>query len=282
MQKASEARARATALQVLKECMADAPECLDVYAIAFLRNVLVEEGVLQGAQGRLVVRDGRGKVRIDDSIPEPGRKRFVAAHELGHFELHRSKDMPLFSCKAEYFDLWRRTNPAAEREANAFAAEFLMPKYMFEPQCAGYLPTVEAVAGLAETFQTSLTATALRFLDVTPEVCLVVCSVGGAVQWSVASKSSEYRIPSGQPLSPDTYAYDFFRGRPLPRGRQEVLAAAWLPKTRVKRGATLYEDSIGMPAYHSVLTILHVEDLIQDEEDPVDDHFTPDGRRYRW
>jgi hypothetical protein len=141
---------------------------------------------------------------------------------------------------------------------------------------------VEAITGLANTFKTSLTATSLRFLDLTGEVCLVVCSVAGAVQWSVASKNGEYRIPSGQPLSQDTYAYDFFQGRPLPRGRQEVLATAWFPEASLKQRATLYEDSVGMPAYDSVLTILHIEELIEDEEAPVDDHFTPDGRRYRW
>ena len=133
MWKAAEAQARATALRVLKESFVGEPAHLDVYAIAYMRKVLIEEGLLQGAQGRLVVRNGRGKVRIDAGIPELGRKRFIAAHELGHFELHCSSKALFFSCKAEYFDLWRKTNPIVEREANAFAAEFLMPGPMIRP-----------------------------------------------------------------------------------------------------------------------------------------------------
>ncbi|GMV90910.1 MAG: hypothetical protein AMXMBFR82_06880 [Candidatus Hydrogenedentota bacterium] len=282
MPEPSEAHARAIALRVLNESMVCEPAHLDVYAIAFMRKVLVEEGMLQGAQGRLIIREGRGKVRIDETIPELGRKRFVAAHELGHFELHYSKAPLLFSCKAEYFDLWRQTNPAAEREANAFAAEFLMPKPMFAPLCTGCNPTFDVITDLAGTFKTSLTATSLRFIDLTSAACLVVSSNAGVVQWSVSSKGFDQRIRSGQSLSQNTYAYDFFQGQALPKGPQEVLAAAWFPEARLKPDATLLEDSVGMSAYGSVLTILHILNLIEAEDDPVDEHFTPDGRRYRW
>jgi Zn-dependent peptidase ImmA (M78 family) len=262
--------------------MVCAPEHLDVYAIAFMRNVLVEEGVLQGAQGRLIIREGRGKVRIDESIPEAGRKRFVAAHELGHFELHYSKTALLFSCTAEYFDLWRHTNPAAEREANVFAAEFLMPKPMFMPLCAGCKPKFDVITKLAATFKTSLTATSIRFIDLTTEACILVSSSRGRVQWSVSSKGTDQRIRAGQRLSQNSYAHDFFQGQPLPKAPQEVLADAWLPDVRLKSGATLMEESFGMSAYGSVLTILHIENLIEAEDDPEDTQFTPDGRRYRW
>jgi hypothetical protein len=38
-----------------------------------------------------------------------------------------------------------------------------------------------------------------------------------------------------------------------------------------------------MPNYGSVLTFLWMRNLIEPEEDEdVDDRFTPDGKRYRW
>ena len=258
------------------------PRSLDIRAIAYLRGVLVEDRLLVGAQGRIVIRGSRAKVAVDSSIPEEGRKRFVAAHELGHFELHR-QEAHLFKCKEEYFELWQKQNPAIEREANVFASELLMPTHMFVEAASGMTPNLDSVRELADRFSTTLTATGLRFLDFTTEPCAVICSQEGAVQWCKRTSTFGQWIPSGQVLGENTYAYDFFNGKSLPQGPAEVLATAWFPEARLKPGATIQEHSLGMPSYRSVLTLLVVKDIIECEEDEVvDDHFTPDGKRYRW
>jgi Zn-dependent peptidase ImmA (M78 family) len=278
----SETRARAAAGRIVEELMIPDPENLDVCAIAYLRGVLVEESRLEGAQGRLVIRGDRAKVRVNSSIPEEGKKRFVVAHEIGHFELHR-QETNLFTCKDEYFDLWRNQNPAAEREANLFASELLMPKRMFTEAASGMEPDLDSVKLLTQRFGTSLTATGLRFLDCTVEPCAIVCSQNGLVQWWKGTNAFGRRISCGQRLSENTYALDFFKGGSLPAERQEVLANAWFPDSRLRQGATIQEHSLGMPNYGSVLTFLWIRDLIEHEEDEdVDERFTPDGKRYRW
>jgi Zn-dependent peptidase ImmA (M78 family) len=56
------------------------------------------------------------------------RRRFSAAHELGHFVLHREK-MAKFSFDAmETFKEFDNVEDEIEREANHFAAELLMPE----------------------------------------------------------------------------------------------------------------------------------------------------------
>ena len=258
------------------------PGSLDVATIAYLRGVLVEEDRLDGAQGRLVLRGERGKVRIDSSIPEEGRKRFVVAHELGHFEMHRQKTH-LFKCKREYFELWRSQNPSVEREANLFASELLMPRHMFAKEASGMEPDLKSVENLASLFSTSLTATALRFLDCTLEPCAVVCSQEGAIRWCKSTEAFGRRISWDQILNKNTYAYDFFHGAALPFGPQEVLASAWFPESRLTHNATIQEHSLGMTSYDTVLTLLWMKDLIDSEGDEdADDGFTPDGKRHRW
>ncbi len=267
---------------IIEEMMIPDPGSLDVFAIAFLRRVLVEEDRLEGAQGRLVIRGDRAKVRIDSSIPEEGRKRFVVAHELGHFEMHR-QETHLFKCKQEYFELWLNKNPVVEREANLFASELLMPKHMFVKEANGMEPNLDSMESLACLFSTSLTATALRFLDCTFEPCAVVCSQEGVIRWCKNTEAFGRRISWGQILNKNTYAYDFFHGAALPSDPQEVLASAWFPDSRMTQNATIQEHSLGMTSYGTVLTLLWVKDLIDSERDEdADDCFTPDGKRHRW
>jgi hypothetical protein len=68
-------------------------------------------------------RIGVAFVKADDPI---GRRRFTAAHELGHAVLHREK-MGRFILDPEIAEADDATT-GIEREANRFAAELLMPE----------------------------------------------------------------------------------------------------------------------------------------------------------
>lgn len=58
------------------------------------------------------------------------RRRFTAAHELGHFLMHRER-MGRFRADAQILEEADVADPL-EREANRFAAELLMPKEICE------------------------------------------------------------------------------------------------------------------------------------------------------
>lgn len=68
-------------------------------------------------------RFGRAFVNADDILP---RRRFTAAHELGHAVLHRER-MGRFVVDATIGETDEATDEL-EREANQFAAELLMPE----------------------------------------------------------------------------------------------------------------------------------------------------------
>lgn len=67
--------------------------------------------------------DGLALVNAGDILP---RRRFTAAHELGHARLHRQK-MPRYAADVTVSDS-DDTPDEWEREANRFAAELLMPE----------------------------------------------------------------------------------------------------------------------------------------------------------
>lgn len=69
-----------------------------------------------------------GRVFVNASDPVP-RRRFTAAHELGHFLLHRSTmaGKSIGDSKTTIVEVEDETANEMERQANRFAAELLMP-----------------------------------------------------------------------------------------------------------------------------------------------------------
>jgi hypothetical protein len=89
-----------------------------------LCGLMVEERRGIGLSGALVPAELRIMLNADEAA---SRRRFTLAHELGHWECHVKKGnaLPLY-CRAE--DVSQDTDKALEREANAFAADLLMPE----------------------------------------------------------------------------------------------------------------------------------------------------------
>ncbi len=97
----------------------------------YLRHEGVPAGDLDGLTDRLpgcvftAGRVGWAFISADDPLP---RRRFTAAHELGHFVLHRAT-MGRFRADTDW-TLREADDDVAdgmEREANRFAAELLLP-----------------------------------------------------------------------------------------------------------------------------------------------------------
>ena len=96
-----------------------------------LNVVLSEFGrFAEGVSGALSFKDKRLYVNRFDS---PQRKRFTIAHEFGHWILHK----PVFDADPELYAVLPRysqpdvSNPF-EQEANAFAAELLVPQHLLK------------------------------------------------------------------------------------------------------------------------------------------------------
>src|SRR5262245_59118721 len=100
------------------------PDDLVLEDLAFALGVVVLEGRLDSADARLIRRGQKGLIRVKEDIPEPGRKRFAVAHEIGHWELHQAVSQVL-SCTSEDMVAQYKASPP-EIEANYFAAELLM------------------------------------------------------------------------------------------------------------------------------------------------------------
>lgn len=210
--------------------------------IAFALGAIVRYEPLVGADGRLVRLGDRGVIRVRDDIPEPGRRRFVIAHELGHLRLRHGSDL-LRLCDERDLLEWSRGQRPHENEANEFAAELLMPDDFFRPRCQTGDPGLRAIEHLADEFQTSLTATAIRYVEFSPERCAVVFSRKGQIRWNRCSADFPYWALRTGPVHGYTYALDCLDGKPVPDRMSQVSATGWLPGLQRHTERTVWEQS---------------------------------------
>jgi hypothetical protein len=198
-------------------------------------------------------------IRVKADIPELGRKRFAAAHEIGHWRLH-AKISQILACTAQdMVARYRASSP--EIEANYFAAELLMPEFLFAPRTLNAHPTAERIRELENEFQTSLTATVRRFCDLSKEYCAVVLSEAGKVKWIRASAQLEPFIgrEPGEPLPPAAVATEFFTKRNVPASAQPLPAEVWLRSVDELETDEMFEQVIPQPAYNSVLSLIWID-----------------------
>jgi hypothetical protein len=258
------------------------PGDIDIEAIAMTQSALVMDGGLTGAEARLTRSPKINFIRVNTEIREPGRRRFAIAHELGHLLLQEQSQFALCMDK-DLVPFY--TNSPDELEASAFAGGLLMPAKMFEPFCRKTSPSLAYVAQLAERFQVTLTAAATRYIQFSPHRCCLVASTGGRIRYHRKTDDFGYFIAPREKLSPATYAADFFKGKRLPAGMQEVKATAWLEGKRIDSSKMIQEESVAMPSYNSVLTLLWIEkdiDQYLTGEDEYDAEQEESDRRWSW
>ncbi|MBK7965755.1 MAG: ImmA/IrrE family metallo-endopeptidase [Bacteroidetes bacterium] len=115
------------------------------------KSFFYEEVPLEGKDGEIVSYYGKSIIQVNSEIPFITRKRFAAAHELGHYEMHRHLQ-PVFTDTEEDMMNWYKAGPH-ETEANEFAAEFLMPSEVFHKECERKKFGPEVIEHLSNRFQ---------------------------------------------------------------------------------------------------------------------------------
>jgi len=222
------------------------------------RGVLVLEGKLHGCEARLVRKKDSGIIRVMDDIRNEGRKRFAVAHELGHWELH-GEISQFHVCTEADLRNYSGSNP--EIEANAFAGELLMPSSLLRPLCRSVEPSLAAIRDIAEKFGTTLTATAVRFVEENKEYCLIVFSENSKVTWWRAKdkeSSSELWIDPRQKIHQDSAAWECFHDGAVVTKMQRVPTDAWFQNLRYTKRMEVYEQSMKLGNHLAVLTLLWI------------------------
>ncbi len=264
------------------------PLDINIEDIAADLNVIIIERPNISSAARIVSIGETGIITVNKQIPELGKKRFAIAHELGHFGLHRKKS-PIEICTELSFLEWYKKSDE-EQEANAFAVELLMPTDIFRTFCANKTPSLKEIGKIADEFQTSLTATAIRYVELGKTPCAIIASKDEKVNWFAVNPSFPYRIKGkGTPLHEFACANDYFNKGATPSEPETVAGVAWLEDYIIGSKCFLYEEVIPLKAYNTTLSLIWIRQDYNRQSRPEPDsshhdpdHFTPDGKRYRW
>ncbi len=119
-----------------------------------------------------------------------GRVKFSLAHELGHFYLPAHRERLLKGIGHNSQSDFRSRDPA-EREADEFAADLLMPMELFRNELNSFrigFCMLNDLGRLAERLGTSLTSTAMRYCASDREPCTIFFSASGLMSWGTASQ----------------------------------------------------------------------------------------------
>lgn len=252
-------------LSILQELGITEPEDLHIEAIAQYCGATVVYEPLKGCEARLIGYGDRAIITVNTNSSLP-RQRFSAGHELGHWMRDRGKIA--FVCAASTFALeWSDDNP--ERRANRYAADLLLPEFMFHPLAKDKYITFATVDQLAGRFRTSSTATAIRLVEQGSFPAMIICNQPGRRRWFLRGPAVPDELwPVIEP-GRDTVAYDLLRTAAAAPGPVDVVAAGWIDHPDAHR-YQVREDSIRVPP-NLVLTLLWWKDERQilelDDED---------------
>lgn len=246
-------RARRQARSLVKRYCVTAPHHIAIEEFAFRIGVTIVEASLTGAVAQLVnPRWGRPRILLSDRVRELEVRRFVIAHELGHYVLRHPSPSVAEMCDP-LARRNRRKNDTIEAEANAFASELLMPEALVRPACAGAPASLDAVLRIARAFRVSVRASAIRFTELSNAACAAVLSEHGVVRWSVRSATFQMSIVPDKPVDPRSIASAYFMDKASIARPRRVPTAAWVESAP---DGSMIEHSILCHDRDAVLTML--------------------------
>jgi hypothetical protein len=240
--------------QLLRSLGVTSPEEIDVEAIAWETGATVKNGVLASCEARIVGYGNRAIITVRGD-GDWRRRRFSIAHELGHWHFHRGKSSV---CRAS--DIGSPGHGSAiEHQADRYAADLLMPSYLFRPMASEFTrPSFKAIDALADAFSTSRLATALRFIDLGPWPCLLVCHGPGGRRWFRRGDYVPDRWFPQSDLDPESSAMDVLYSKVDRAGPTLMAADAWFDRRDAERFDLMEETIKGFG--DEVLTLLTLTD----------------------
>ncbi len=172
--------------QLLQELGITEPEEIDLEAIAWHVGATVKRRILDGCEARIVGAGDRAIITVNSASARV-RQRFSIGHEIGHWRYHRGRSLV---CGSEEIGGRGGGGSPLEREADAFAADLLMPGYILRPYLLQFGElTFAVIIEIGKAFTTSIPATAIRLVEHGPWPTILVCHGQGGRKWFVRNRA---------------------------------------------------------------------------------------------
>lgn len=179
------------AIRFLRELGIDDPRDFKLSDIAYGAGVFLNHKPIENCLGRIVFRGKSAIISINSKIKNPSTARYVLAHELGHFFMHKTEFIPHLDSEVtlDYFQ-----NGKQEKEANDFASELLIPAKSFRDRILGSQPSPRLFKSLSEFYHVSQTSILFKYVDHGNFPVLLVCSQNGKVKFWKSSEDFRFKV----------------------------------------------------------------------------------------
>jgi Zn-dependent peptidase ImmA (M78 family) len=215
-----------------------------------------------GVSGMLLRSGEQYGIMYSTYLHNQGFENFSIAHELGHFYLDGHIDHVFKTGNIHLSNAGSFSKDRYEQEADAFAASLLMPESMLKDILWKMKDDFSGIESLSKLCNTSLTASALRFVDLTENFMIVIISTNNIVDYCKISKKvwnlKDIFIPKhGQKIPPNTVTEKIYNNSDntgsMNRLSGDVDISDWL-ETEKSYYAT--EEVIRLGKYGRVLTVI--------------------------
>jgi hypothetical protein len=240
--------------RLLQELGITEPGEIDLEAIAFHLGARVRYRKLEGCEARIIGCNDTAIITVGKDCSDR-RKRFSLAHEIGHWSHHKGQTLV---CRVEESAPQGKMSP--ERVANNYAADLLMPRYLFSPTARVYPKlNFQTVNEIADIFHTSRKATALRLVEGAHSPALLVCHSSKGREWFARGPDVPSRWFPRNDIDADSFAFSVLYGNkpndPVPR---KIDADAWFDRRDAGK-FTIYEQTV-RSGTDEILTLLLISD----------------------
>ncbi|VAW42600.1 hypothetical protein MNBD_GAMMA01-1380 [hydrothermal vent metagenome] len=263
---------------------------VDPIEIAEKLDILVEPlpADKRGVSGMLMESNNNFGIMYATYVDNIGFQNFCIAHELGHYSIAGHYEQ-LMGNGFHESSAGFVSNEKYELEADHFAAGLLMPSFLFDAELNKHQSGLNAVESLSRQCNTSLTATAIRYAQKTPDPVAIVVSEGEIIDYCFMSDELKELnrltwIRQGSRLSKNTVT---FRFNSAPQNISNCNKADGETTLLDWFGSSLpyvvYEEVVGLGGYGKTLTVLSLEPIPDqeslDEEDELEESWTPRFKR---
>jgi Zn-dependent peptidase ImmA (M78 family) len=263
---------------------------VDPIAIARDRGIRVEAMPEDhdGVSGMFIHAHGKSAIAFATHIKNQGFQNFSIAHELGHCFLpgHIDAVLPNGATHHESHSGFV-SDDRYELEADHFAAGLLMPSRLFLLAAEQAGEGLDAIDILRGKCKTSLTATAIRYQQLSDEAIAIIQSCGDRIEFCFISDRMLTLHPRRWPRKGDalprrsaTYRLNQSPTRIAASERidGEADGTSWFGALD---DVELFEEAVGLGRYGRTLTVLTTVDALPDPDDDEGDseeNWTPQFR----
>jgi hypothetical protein len=242
--------------ETLRELGVIEPKDIDIEAIAWCLGARVKFRPLDGCEARITGRGDEAIITVN-SRSSWRRKRFSVAHELGHWRYDRGR---ILVCRSDEIGRAGQNYPTAERAADLYAAQLLMPSYIFDPIARAYPKlTFQTVNALADLFDTSVTATAIRLVEGRHSPSILVCHGPKGRKWFTRSPDVPDRWFPQDDLDAESFAFGvLFGNQPNDSVARKIGADAWFDRAEASRYEVL--EQTFRTGDDEILTLVSIRD----------------------